>query len=332
MLCISRITDEKFAQRFGDGKHNFHLEFRCNLPCLTGQDICSKCTEKSPTYKTHGSRKFDHGKVNEPIPDNSHIFGGQWYQARVKTYGEPPSEIIQIAMQYRDEAQKGYTVVQPITTSEKNVSGNKSTTQTISSNASKATKQTTEQEQSDMPRPKKDPNAPPTKRGKPKIGNIQTVTEEIVITDTITSVPAASTVTEAPKKRGGRKKASEENTPDDTPAKTPKKRAPAKKKQSIESINNPIINPESINIKEVIIPTHIEETTEEYDIGDLEIVYVKLTHFEHNGKSYLRDSNKNKLFQVVKGKPGKYIGRFYPETDEIDYDIPDSDNEDEDNE
>lgn len=322
MNCISRITDEKFAQRFGDGRHNFHLEFRCNFPCLIGQDICAKCTEKSPTYKTHGSRKFDHGKINEPIPDNSHIFGGQWYQTRVKTYGEPPSEIIQIAMKYRDEARQGYIVIQPIINTTNKTSSNNSQP----NNASKAVQQTTEQEPSDMPRPKKDPNAPPKKRGKPPVGNVE------LLSDT----PSSDIVEETPKKRGGRKKANTEETPATaipaTTATTPKKRAAPKKKQSVESINNPIINPEAINIKEVTIPTHIEETLEEYDICDLEVVYVKLSHFEHNGKSYLRESKKNKLFQVIKGKPGKYIGRFYPETDEIDYDIPDSDDENEDNE
>lgn len=309
MPCISRITDEKFAQRFGDGRHNFHLESRCNLPCLPNLDICAKCTEKSPTYKTHGSRKFDHGKINQPIPDNSHIFGGKWYNERVKTYGEPSSEIIQFALQYQEEARKGYTVIQP----------NYNTT-------SKDSQPNTTQEEN-MPRPKKDPSAPPKKRGKPAIGNIQLIDDTPTIVINVSNTPVENntpeiTTTIAPKKRATKQKNNSEETP------APKKRSTAaKKKPNVSNINNVLINPDAANIIDATIPTHIENTVETYDTTDFEIVYVKLTPFELNGKSYLRDSNKNKLFQVIKGKPGKYIGRFYPETDDIDTDIPDSDDE-----
>ena len=34
MLCLSRYTDDTYAQQFGDGRHKFYLEFRCNRPCL----------------------------------------------------------------------------------------------------------------------------------------------------------------------------------------------------------------------------------------------------------------------------------------------------------
>lgn len=315
MPCISRITDEKFAQRFGDGKHNFHLEFRCNLPCLPNLDICAKCTEKSPRYKTHGSRKFDHGKINQPIPDNSHIFGGKWYTERVKTYGEPTAEIIQFALQYQEEARKGYTVIQP------------------NYNTTSKDKQLNTPQEDNMPRPKKDPSAPPKKRGKPAIGNIQLIddTPTVVVNGSNTSVENNTTevtITSVPKKRGSKQKDTLEQTPLSNTSLVPKKRTvTTKKKASISNINNILINPDAANIIDATIPTHIENTIETYDTTDFEIVYVKLTPFELNGKSYLRDTNKNKLFQVIKGKPGKYIGRFYPETDDIDTDIPDSDDE-----
>jgi hypothetical protein len=316
MPCISRITDEKFAQRFGDGKHNFHLELRCNLPCLPGLEICSKCTEKSPTYKTHGSRKFDHGKINEPIPDNSHIFGGKWYNDRLASYGSPPPEIIQFALQYQQEARQGYTVIQP----------NYDTT------TSKDKQQSTIQENT-MPRPKKDPSAPAKKRGKPPIGNIQIIDD--TPSETSTQTPIQTPAIEenvAPKKRAPAKRKTPNPDNENTVTTTaPKKRAPAKKKPVIGNINNVLINPDAVNIIDAIIPTYIENSIDILDTYDYEVVYVKLTPFELNGKSYLRDTNKNKLFQVIKGKPGKYIGRFYPETDEIDTDIPDSDDETEEN-
>jgi hypothetical protein len=30
MLCLSRVTDERYARRFGDGDHKFYFEIRCN--------------------------------------------------------------------------------------------------------------------------------------------------------------------------------------------------------------------------------------------------------------------------------------------------------------
>jgi hypothetical protein len=107
MLCISRYTDDTYAQHFGDGRHKFYLEFRCNRPCTNGNH-CSKCSNKSPLTKLQQSRKFNHGNVNEPIPDISHIFGGKWYNNGIKKWGEPPSEIIEFAIKYRGEARQGF--------------------------------------------------------------------------------------------------------------------------------------------------------------------------------------------------------------------------------
>jgi hypothetical protein len=110
MFCVSRITDERVAQRFGDGKHNFYVEALCNYPCVKGQDVCAKCIEKNDACRIQGSRKFNHGKVNEPIPDVSHIFGGKWYLEKVGKWGDPPQEIVQFALQYQREAREGVEV------------------------------------------------------------------------------------------------------------------------------------------------------------------------------------------------------------------------------
>lgn len=112
MQCISRYTDDTYAQQFGDGRHKFYLEFRCNRPCLKGIETCTKCSEKSSTA-LQSSRKFDHGAVNEPIPDASHIYGGKWYHEGVRKWGAPPSEIIEFAIQYQKDAREGFTVEQP---------------------------------------------------------------------------------------------------------------------------------------------------------------------------------------------------------------------------
>lgn len=107
MLCISRYTDETYAQHFGDGRHKFYLEFRCNRPCTNGI-YCSKCSNKSPLTTLQQSRKFNHGAINEAIPNISHIFGGKWYNDGIKKWGPPPSEIIEFAIKYRNEAHEGF--------------------------------------------------------------------------------------------------------------------------------------------------------------------------------------------------------------------------------
>ena len=114
MLCISRYTDETHAQHFGNGRHKFYLEFRCNRPC-SNDNYCSKCSNKSPLTKLQSSRKFNHGAINEPIPDISHIFGGKWYNDGIVRWGAPPSEIIEFAIKYCDEAREGFdTTITPL--------------------------------------------------------------------------------------------------------------------------------------------------------------------------------------------------------------------------
>lgn len=117
MLCISRYTDETYAQHFGNGRNKFYLEFRCNRPCSNGNH-CSKCSNKSPLNKLQQSRKFNHGDVNEPIPDSSHIYGGKWYNDGVKKWGEPSSDIIEFAIKYQSDAREGFmpvnTVIVPL--------------------------------------------------------------------------------------------------------------------------------------------------------------------------------------------------------------------------
>jgi hypothetical protein len=112
MLCISRYTDETYAQHFGNGRNKFYLEFRCNRACSNNEKYCTKCCNKSPLNKLQQSRKFNHGDINEPIPDSSHIFGGKWYNDHVKKWGAPPSEIIEFAIKYSNEARQGFIPIE----------------------------------------------------------------------------------------------------------------------------------------------------------------------------------------------------------------------------
>jgi hypothetical protein len=80
--------------------------------------------------------------------------------------------------------------------------------------------------------------------------------------------------------------------------------------------------------KEVVLPTHIESTMEEFDTDGFEVEYVRLSTFEHESQTYFRDSKKNKLYKKIKEKTiGSYVGRYDPDTDSIHTDVPDSDDE-----
>lgn len=111
MRCISRITEETYCQNFGNGRNKFYVELRCELSCVNGSDVCSKCSNKSPTCKLQTSRRFNHGKVNEPIPDDSHIYGGKWYLSSIKKYGEPDDDVIKFAEDYQQNARSYMTRV-----------------------------------------------------------------------------------------------------------------------------------------------------------------------------------------------------------------------------
>lgn len=308
MLCISRYTDDTYAQLFGDGRHKFYLEFRCNRPCLKGLECCAKCAEKSPSTMMQHSRKFNHGNVNEPIPDNSHIFGGKWYYEAAKKWGAPPSEIIEFAMQYQKEARGDFVVEQP----------------SYDDESYKAEKLSESQE---MPRAKKTATpsategggetvAPPKRTRKPKVASTEagepgeppaapkprSRKPKVAPEEGSGGVPAATV--EAPKKRGGRKKA--EETP----------------------YSSLVSNTTAMVHKEVVLPTHIETSLEKVDVDGYEIEYIKLSAFEIGETTYYRDARKNKLYRRLKeGAIGNYVGRWNPDNSTIVAEIPDSDDE-----
>ncbi len=306
MLCISRYTDDTYAQQFGDGRHKFYLEFRCNRPCLKNMDCCTKCAEKSPSTILQHSRKFNHGNVNEPIPDNSHIYGGKWYKNGILKWGAPPSEIIEFAIQYQKEARGNFIVEE------------------IDDELYTDKKQSLYEE---MPRAKKaetqlsDGTVAPVKRGrKPKVAPAESETITTEIEETTKPVKRTRKPKVAPEPL------QENSTP--APAPEPKKRTVPRKKTPETPYSNLVNNTNQMIHKEVSLPTHIESQLEEIDSEGYQIEYIKLSSFEANGTTYFRDSVKNKLYKKIKDKGiGAYVGRWNPDNESINIDIPDSDNE-----
>lgn len=299
MLCISRYTDDTYAQQFGDGRHKFYLEFRCNRPCLKGMDCCAKCSEKSPSTILQHSRKFNHGKINESIPDNSHIYGGKWYFEGCRKWGTPPSEIIEFAIQYQKEARGDYYIKDSETTE-----------------LYKDEKESIPQE---MPRAKKsettnpDEVLVPVKKGrKPKVAPADT-----------------NEIPKEPVKRTRKPKVAPETTSETPIQPTTEVKKRVARKKTVETPYSTLVNTTNQMVhKEVSLPTHIETKLEEIDSEGFKIEYIKLTLFEANGSTYFRDSSKNKLYKKIKEKGiGAYVGRWNPDTESIVTYIPDSDEE-----
>lgn len=101
MSCISRVSAIDARCYFADQKHKFFLEMRCGRPC-SGQ-ICEDCSVKTMST-IQWCRKIDHGTIYDPIPDRSHLFGGNWYEDGVRKWGAPSAESIEKGLTYQRKA------------------------------------------------------------------------------------------------------------------------------------------------------------------------------------------------------------------------------------
>lgn len=302
--CLSRITQHATAQYFGDGKHRFYLEYRCGRPCIApNATICMGCTTKSDkTYAQH-SRTFPHGKINEWIPPNSHIYGGSWYMTGVKKWGAPTQDAIDLAIQFQEEARGKFVVPPQGPQLEKPVKAE--THSQVEMPPRKKPTETSETVPKKIRKPKvgKEPVTEETEvkpkriRKKPTVGDdklIQVNTEMVSDVISLLSTPSSS-----------------------------EQKAPRKLKKK------PQVGQEVLPLhKEVVLPTHMEVSMDEVDIRDYTVEYVKLTTFEYNNTTFFRDSNKNKLYKRIKDNAiGSYVGRYDPYSETIMTDIPDSDDE-----
>jgi hypothetical protein len=109
MWCQKRITSQDLLLRFKDGKHRFYLESVCARPLAEGSTgpLCDYCSRLKSQIKTQDVRTFPHGIVTEEYPPESHIYGGSWYEAKVKAYGPPSESDIELAMEAQRRAKGG---------------------------------------------------------------------------------------------------------------------------------------------------------------------------------------------------------------------------------
>jgi len=107
MGCQKRLTFKTLLVRFGDGKHRFYLESVCGLPTLEGMALCEHCRVIQPQTKTQDVGTFSHGLVTGSYTKESHIYDSPWYHTKVKAYGQPTSEDLELAMEAQKKARAG---------------------------------------------------------------------------------------------------------------------------------------------------------------------------------------------------------------------------------
>lgn len=291
--CLSRIAPFPHFDYFGNNKNRFYMEMRCDRLRVQGSEFCEACQQKDPTYHYPSSRRFDHGKINEPIPLHSHIYGGEWYKENVKRWGEPNSDAIVKALECQRAARDGYSVKENIVSSEENMS-------------KRGGKKAKEPAVEDAPAPIVAPQAEvkvPKKRAKKK-------TEE--------PAPSLPLILQSdPPSPTEEKGLSMEDTIPPPVVVEPKKRKPAAKRAA---------KPLPTVVAAPIIPTTIaakykEVEMEEVAMADYDVVRVRVVPFRD---SLWIEETKKKVYR----RGGEYVGRYDPATDQMDEDVPDSDAED----
>ena len=287
-ICISRVTAIDARCYFADLKHKFFLEMRCSRACTDPtKNVCEDCSIKTMST-IQWCRKIDHGTIDQPIPDRSHLFGGNWYEDGVRKWGAPSAESIKLAVEHQRKARMiSDTVVGP----------------------------------SKVPSPS--PDMEPVKRGrKPKIAPTTVpitvpITAAIVPIEVVPSVMPSAIPSVIPM-------AALDVALDVVPI----KKAAIKRPRKPKALTPVKMADPSMVQKEVVLPTHMEQEREEVDTDGFEIEYVKLSVFSLGDATYFRDSKKNKLYKKIKEKTiGSYVGRYDPSTETVHTDVPDSDDE-----
>ncbi len=104
--CQKRITSQDLLVRFGDGKHRFYLESVCGARIHEGR-LCDHCKAVVAQTRTQDVRTFAHGYVTGEYTKESHIYDSPWYHAKVKAYGAPTAEVLELAMEAQKRAKGG---------------------------------------------------------------------------------------------------------------------------------------------------------------------------------------------------------------------------------
>ena len=92
--CHARLTQWDSKQPIGTSKRYALKTFICRNIILDAALLCIRCSTRSRDTKSESRL---HGLLTEPIPDDSHIYGGAWYNKQVERFGEPSEEWVKSA-------------------------------------------------------------------------------------------------------------------------------------------------------------------------------------------------------------------------------------------
>lgn len=293
-ICDARLAKKGYYITFGNKKGRCYLEFRCGKKTTQTSGLCTSCETKNPNCRTQDTRTFEHGRVWEPIPEKSHIFGGQWYYENQEKNGEPLSGDIETALKHQKEARKGFPPIEDMLSSAK-------TTRTTKT---PRTKNTTSEKQNNT------------------IMNAFDMTSSLSslsTADTFESTRSESTRSEetSPKRkkkevdpdRSERSKRSQKSTEKQN---TVPRRKTTTAPPSDFTITLPVQVPDQI----VVYPIYVEEVQEPYEIAEIE--YITVAEFEYNDDLYYKCNEDNRIFEYLNdGGMGECIG-IYEDNEIID--------------
>jgi hypothetical protein len=280
LTCDARLAKKGYYITFGNKKGRCYLEFRCSKKTTQPSGLCTSCETKNPNCRTQDTRTFEHGRVWEPIPEKSHIFGGQWYYENQEKNGEPLSVDVEAALKHQKEARKGFPPIEDMLSSAK----------TTKKNTASEKQNNTIMNAFDM---------------SSSLSSLSTL-------DTLESARSEETSPKRKKKevdpdRSERSKRSQKSTEKQN---TGPRRKTTAAPPSDFTITLPVQVPDQI----VVYPIYVEEVQEPYEIAEIE--YITVTEFEYNDDLYYKCNEDNRIFEYLNdGGMGECIGIY--EDDEI---------------
>ena len=90
MQCLGLRANLEVKFFFADKKHYFHGPRRCKNTARH-DDLCRTCQNRNREVDQYDSQ-FDHGRIDQPIPKWSKLYGGVLYKIGEIKYGKPSSE------------------------------------------------------------------------------------------------------------------------------------------------------------------------------------------------------------------------------------------------
>jgi hypothetical protein len=281
-LCEARLAKKGYYINFGNKKGRCYLEFRCNKKAEQTSGLCTSCQTKNPNCRTQDTRTFQHGRVWEPIPEKSQIFGSPWYYESLEKNGEPLSTDIETALQHQKEARKGFPQIEYMPPQPKNKTSSKNTIKDAFDMSSSTSSLLT-----------------------------VATTETAETTESVTSKSTGSKKSKKDQDLSEKSERSEKSKRQERGSSSAnnEKRAAPKRKVTAPTNDFTVTLPVQLPEQMTLFPIYVEEIEEPYEIAEIE--YLNLQEFEYNDDLYYKCNEDNRIFEYLRdGGIGNCIGVY----------------------